>query len=183
MNKNKYTHLKNLPDGSPFLVREDNEQFKYMYLIRGGDSTCKVQGFKKNEDKNYVLFVDFFSPATEVYSDMKRKILTINKNGLLSIPDEFNISQSNTKKEKKEKMNNTTTKNSIGRPKKHRIVLPMNVEMTAKAMAEQLGVEKFVVNNELARIRKETPNKIQIVGSLNSTTGKGKPAKVFKISI
>ena len=179
MNK-KRIKLQNLPDGTPFLLGSLSDDYKYMYLVRSGDSTCKVQGFKKTDTGGYTAFMDFFSPATEVYNDTSRAILAVNKHGSLSIPKEFDPSQDKPKKMKTIDKNNP--KNSVGRPKKHRVALPIGVEMTVGQMANHLGVEKFVVNNELARIKKETPNKIQIVGSVTNTK-KGKPAKVFKLSI
>jgi hypothetical protein len=180
MNKRKPMPLQNLPDGSPFLLRSLSEDFVYMYLVRAGDCTCKVQGFKLTEAGNYCGFSDSFSPSTEVYNDTSRAILPVNKHGSLSIPKEFDPSQDKPKKMKT--VDKNSPKNSVGRPKKHRVALPIGVEMTVGQMANHLGVEKFVVNNELARIKKETPNKIQVVGSVTNTK-KGKPAKVFKLSI
>lgn len=151
-----------------------------MYLVRAGDCTCKVQGFKLTEAGNYCGFSDSFSPSTEVYNDTSRAILPINKHGSLSIPKEFDPSKDKPKKMKT--IDKNSPKNKVGRPKKHRVVLPVGEEMTAAQMAQRLGVEKFVVNNELARIKKENPNKIQVISSV-SNVRKGKPAKVFKISM
>jgi hypothetical protein len=46
-------------------------------------------------------------------------------------------------------------------------------------VAAKLGVKKFVINNEIARIQRETPDILQVVGSVPQ--GKGKPARVFKL--
>ena len=71
------------------------------------------------------------------------------------------------------------TKKSVGRPKKHRIELPHGEEFTVSNIAERLGVKKFVINNEIARIQREHPQDLQIVGSMMRS--KGKPARVFKL--
>jgi hypothetical protein len=175
----KFCHLSSLQDGSPFLFRSGSNEYVCMYLVRAGDSTCKVQGFKKTEAGNYSAFADFFSPATEVYYDANRKQLTINKNGLLSIPREewetFGVGSENKKEKKEDKPKG----GARGRPKKHKLDLPVGKEMTTSQMAEQLGVKKFVVSNEIAKIKKQTPSRIL---ELNSVLNKkGKPAKVFKI--
>jgi hypothetical protein len=46
-------------------------------------------------------------------------------------------------------------------------------------IAAKFGVKKFVVNNEIAKIQRENPESIKVVGSMPQ--GKGKPAKVFKL--
>jgi hypothetical protein len=71
-------------------------------------------------------------------------------------------------------------KNGAGRPKKHSIQLPRGEEFTVGNIAAKLGVKKFVINNEIAKIQRENPDAIQIVGT--KPQGKGKPARVFKLS-
>jgi hypothetical protein len=69
MQQRRTTQLQNLQDGSPFIVESLQEVFKLMYLIRGGESTCKVQGYKQTDAGGYSPFVDFFAPATMVCYD------------------------------------------------------------------------------------------------------------------
>jgi hypothetical protein len=192
MPSHKFSRLDNLVDGSPFIVPFLEKQFKLMYLVRGGDSTCKVQGYKITEAGGYSPFSDFFSPATEVIPDRSRKVLAISEKGEISIPkDELSQIFSEKKEENKEvkktkkvmKMNTetieNTIKNSVGRPKKHKIELPHGEEFTVSDIASKLGVKKFVINNEIARLQREVPDAIKVVGSLPQS--KGKPARVFKL--
>jgi hypothetical protein len=193
MQSPKTVRLYNLVDGCPFTIPSLDDQFKLLYLVRGNDSTCKVQGYKKTEAGGYSPFSDFFSPGTQVVPDKTRQILSSNKNGELSIPKEYIAEISNEKKEENKKQKNKgvkkmsiqlietlqTNKNSVGRPKKHRIELPHGEEFTVSKIAQKLGVKKFVVNNEIARIQRENPENIRVVGSL--TQSKGKPARVFKL--
>lgn len=193
----KRIRLENLPDGSPFVIGGLENSFYCLYLVRGGDSTCKVQGFKKNDSGNFTHFIDFFSPATEVNYDDKRTMLSISKDGELSIPKEYlpvkdKEETEKPEKKKKEKIDKpikalkpikdndmNTIKQKAGRPKKHTISLPKNQTFTIDEIAKTFGVKKFVINNEIARVKKENPSALQIVGSLPNT--KGKPAKVFKL--
>jgi hypothetical protein len=193
----KKIRLQNLVDGSPFIVQGLENQFKCLYLVRGGDSTCKVQGYKVTDAGGYSPFADFFSPATEVVHDKTRKYLSINKNGELSIPKEYipekeKQEEQQPKKTKKIKalkasMNTQTENNNevsavkrgAGRPKKHSISLPHGEEFTVNQIAEKLGVKKFVINNEISKIKKSNPDILQVVGTIPQ--GKGKPAKVFKL--
>jgi hypothetical protein len=192
----KKTKLQNLVDGSPFVIESLDKQFKCLYLVRGGDSTCKVQGYKMTDAGGYSPFADFFSPATEVVHDKSRKYLSINKNGDLSIPKEYIPEKEEVKKEevkqKKTKAykisNNMETQNNnevnaakrgAGRPKKHTITLPHGEEFTVNQLAQKLGVKKFVINNEISKIKKSNPDTLQVVGTIPQ--GKGKPAKVFKL--
>jgi hypothetical protein len=195
MTKRKIIRLDNLVDGSPFILESLKEEFKLMYLVRGGDSTCKVQGFKRTDAGNYSHFLDFFSPATEVIYDKSRSNLPISKDGGISIPKEYSSQLNPEEKEKPQKVKTTNKKvkkmsvetnhtedeasNSVGRPKKHKIDLPQGQEFTVSEIAKKLGVKNFVVNNEIARIRKEDPSKIRIVGVAQQS--KGKPARVFKL--
>jgi len=176
--KQKVFHLNGLQDGSPFLLRSGSTDYVCMYLVRSGDSTCKVQGFKKTEAGNYSAFSDFFSPATEVHYDTNRKQLSINKSGGLSIPKEeseaFGIGSENKKEKKEDK-----PKGAKGRPKKYKIDLPIGQELTTSQMADLLGVKKFVVSNEINKIKKDNPKRILETKSVS--TKKGKPAKVFKV--
>ena len=188
----KRVRLYNLVDGSPFTIPFLDDQYKLLYLVRGNDSTCKVQGYKKTEAGGYSPFSDFFSPGTEVVPDRTRKVLNTNKDGELSIPKEYVVEILNNKQEtKKPKTKGVKkmsvqmidapeeTKKSVGRPKKHRIELPHGEEFTVSNIAERLGVKKFVINNEIARIQREHPQDLQIVGSMMRS--KGKPARVFKL--
>jgi len=190
----KHVRLYNLVDGSPFTIPSLDDQYKLLYLIRGNDSTCKVQGYKKTEAGGYSPFSDFFSPGTEVLPDRTRKVLSTNKNGELSIPKEYvgEILHNNNKEENQKLKKGVKkmsvqmiesveeTKKPVGRPKKHRIELPHGEEFTVSNIAERLGVKKFVINNEIARIRRDTPQQIEIVGSM--LRAKGKPASVFKLA-
>lgn len=192
MHSRKSVRLDNLVDGSPFTIPFLGDQYKLLYLVRGGDSTCKVQGYKKTEAGGYSPFSDFFSPGTEVVSDKTRNILSISKDGELSIPKEY-VSEILSEKQEEKKVKKSKgvkkmsvetqlpigTKNAVGRPKKHRIELPHGEEFTVSKIAEKLGVKKFVVNNEIARLQRETPESLQVVGSVPQ--GKGKPARVFKL--
>lgn len=192
MHSRKSVRLDNLVDGSPFTIPFLGDQYKLLYLVRGGDSTCKVQGYKKTEAGGYSPFSDFFSPGTEVVSDKTRNILSISKDGELSIPKEY-VSEILSEKQEEKKVKKSKgvkkmsvetqspvgVKNAVGRPKKHRIELPHGEEFTVSKIAEKLGVKKFVVNNEIARLQRETPESLQVVGSVPQ--GKGKPARVFKL--
>ena len=194
MQQRKATRLQNLQDGSPFIIEPLKEVFKVMYLIRGGDSTCKVQGYKQTEAGGYSPFIDFFAPATEVVYDEERESLSILEQGGVSIPKEYLTTILNEEKEKKQEDKvkqkpNKAKKMKIeiiekvkvgaGRPKKHSIQLPHGEEFTVSKIAAKLGVKKFVVNNQIAKIQRENPESIKIVGSMSQ--GRGKAAKVFKL--
>jgi hypothetical protein len=194
MQPRKPTRLQNLQDGCPFIIEPLKEVFKLMYLIRGGDSTCKVQGYKQTDAGGYSPFVDFFAPATEVVYDEGRERLPIIEQGGVSIPKEYLNTILNEEKERKQedkvkekpkkvkKMKIEIiekTKAGAGRPKKHSIELPRHEEFTVSNIAAKLGVKKFVVNNHLAKIQRENPESIKVVGSMPQS--KGKPAKVFKL--
>jgi len=197
MQQRRTTQLQNLQDGAPFIVESLQEVFKLMYLIRGGESTCKVQGYKQTDAGGYSPFVDFFAPAAMVSYDVERQKLPINKEGMVAIPKEYLNSilkedkqekehkeekqeKPKTKKVKKMSIENVKhTKAGAGRPKKHAIQLPRHEEFTVGNIAAKLGVKKFVVNNEIAKIQRENPNALQVVGTLPQA--KGKPAKVFKL--
>ena len=192
MHSRKSVRLDNLVDGSPFTIPFLGDQYKLLYLVRGGDSTCKVQGYKRTDAGGYSPFSDFFSPGTEVVADKTRNILSILKDGTLPIPKEY-VSEILTEKQEEKKVKKSKgvkkmsietqlpigTKNAVGRPKKHRIELPHGEEFTVSKIAEKLGVKKFVVNNEIARLQRETPESLQVIGSVPQ--GKGKPARVFKL--
>jgi hypothetical protein len=196
MQQRRTTQLQNLQDGAPFIVESLKDTFKLMYLIRGGESTCKVQGYKQTDAGGYSPFVDFFAPATMVSYDVGRQKLPINKEGMITIPKEYlNTILKEDKQEQKEKEHKTKknrkalkmsieieeqVKNGAGRPKKHSIQLPRGEEFTVGNIAVKLGVKKFVINNEIAKIQRENPDIIQIVGT--KPQGKGKPARVFKLS-
>jgi len=194
----KTSRLENLPDGAPFIIPALPDHFKILYLVRGGQSTCKVQGYKKTDAGGYSPMIDFFAPATAVLYDNTRKQLPISKEGTISIPREYMAQVSSEAKEEKQeekKVNKKTkgvnkmsietinmgipTKNVVGRPKKYNIELPHGEEFTVSNVAAKLGVKKFVINNEIARIQRETPDVLQVVGSVPQ--GKGKPARVFKL--
>jgi len=194
----KTSRLENLPDGAPFIIPALPDHFKILYLIRGGQSTCKVQGYKKTDAGGYSPMIDFFAPATAVLYDNTREQLPISKEGTISIPREYMAQVSSEAKEEKQeekKVNKKTkgvnkmsietinmgipTKNVVGRPKKYNIELPHGEEFTVSNVAAKLGVKKFVINNEIARIQRETPDILQVVGSVPQ--GKGKPARVFKL--
>ena len=192
MQQRKPTRLQNLQDGCPFIIEPLKEVFKLMYLIRGGDSTCKVQGYKQTDAGGYSPFVDFFAPATEVIYDEGRECLPIIEQGGVSIPKEYLNTILNEEKEKKEEVKPKTkkvkkmsienvknTKAGAGRPKKHSIELPRHEEFTVSNIAAKLGVKKFVVNNQIAKIQRENPTSLQVVGTLPQA--KGKAAKVFKL--
>jgi len=194
----KTSRLENLPDGAPFIIPALPDHFRLLYLVRGGQSTCKVQGYKKTEAGGYSPMIDFFAPATAVLYDNTRKQLSISKEGTISIPREYMAQVSSEAKEEKQeekKVNKKTkgvnkmsietinmgipTKNVVGRPKKYNIELPHGEEFTVSNVAAKLGVKKFVINNEIARIQRETPDILRVVGSVPQ--GKGKPARVFKL--
>ena len=192
MQSRKCVRLDNLVDGTPFNLPSLGDQFQLLYLVRGGDSTCKVQGYKKTEAGGYSPFCEFFAPATEVVIDNERQTLSASKDGTLPIPKEY-ISKILTEKQEEKKVKKSKgvnkmrvetqlligTKNVVGRPKKHRIELPHGEEFTVSNIAAKLGVKKFVVNNEIARLKRETPESLQVIGSVPQ--GKGKPARVFKL--
>ncbi len=193
MQQRRTTQLQNLQDGAPFIVESLKDTFKLMYLIRGGESTCKVQGYKQTDAGGYSPFVDFFAPATMVSYDVGRQKLPINKEGMITIPKEILNTILNEKKEEEKEVKPKTkkvkkmsienvkhTKVGAGRPKKHAIQLPRHEEFTVGHIAAKLGVKKFVINNEIAKIQRENPDTIQIVGT--KPQGKGKPARVFKLS-
>lgn len=192
MQQRKPTRLQNLQDGCPFIIEPLKEVFKLMYLIRGGDSTCKVQGYKQTDAGGYSPFIDFFAPATEVIYDEGRECLPIIEQGGVSIPKQYLNTILNEEKEKKEEAKpktkkvkkmkvetNENTKLGAGRPKKHSIELPRHEEFTVSNIAAKLGVKKFVVNNHIAKIQRESPDSIKVVGTMPQ--GKGKPARVFKL--
>jgi hypothetical protein len=193
MQQRRTTQLQNLQDGTPFVIESLKETFKLMYLLRGGQSTCKVQGYKQTEAGGYSPFVDFFAPATMVSPDESREKLPINKDGILTIPKEYLNTILNEKKEEEKEVKPKTkkvkkmsieieeqVKMGAGRPKKHAIQLPRGEEFTVGHIAAKLGVKKFVINNEIAKIQRENPNALQVVGTMPQ--GKGKPARVFKLS-
>jgi hypothetical protein len=194
----KTSRLENLPDGAPFVIPALPDHFRLLYLVRGGQSTCKVQGYKKTDAGGYSPMIDFFAPATAVLYDNTREQLPISKEGTISIPREYMAQVSSEAKEEKQeekKVNKKTkgvnkmsietttigipTKNAVGRPKKYSIELPHGEEFTVSNVAAKLGVKKFVINNEIARIQRETPDILRVVGSVPQ--GKGKPARVFKL--
>jgi len=192
MQQRRTTQLQNLQDGTPFVIESLKETFKLMYLLRGGQSTCKVQGYKQTEAGGYSPFVDFFAPATMVSPDESREKLPINKDGILTIPKEYLNTILNEKKEEEKEVKPKTkkvkkmsieieeqAKIGAGRPKKHAIQLPRGEEFTVGNIAAKLGVKKFVINNEIAKIQRENPNALQVVGTLPQA--KGKPARVFKL--
>jgi len=192
MQQRRTTQLQNLQDGAPFIVESLQEVFKLMYLIRGGESTCKVQGYKQTDAGGYSPFVDFFAPAAMVSYDVERQKLPINKEGMITIPKEVLNSILNEKKEEEKEVkpktkkvkkmsieNVNNTKAGAGRPKKHSIELPRHEEFTVSKIAAKLGVKKFVVNNHIAKIQRENPESIKVVGSMPQA--KGKAAKVFKL--
>lgn len=197
MQQRRTTQLQNLQDGAPFIIESLKETFKLMYLLRGGQSTCKVQGYKKTEAGGYSPFVDFFAPATMVSPDESREKLPINKDGILTIPKEIlnSILKEDKEQNKQEEKEHKTkknrkalkmsieieeaVKNGAGRPKKHSIKLPRGEEFTVGNIAAKLGVKKFVINNEIAKIQRENPSALQVVGTLPQA--KGKPARVFKL--
>lgn len=201
MPSRKKIKLQFLENGCPFIVEGLEKQFTCLYLVRGGESTCKVQGFKATDSGGFTPFADFFAPSTEVNIDNTRRHLSINKDGQLSIPKEYTpVKDEEEKPNKKKKafkvsmnMENNQTATAIaenetedaaikrgaGRPRKHSINLPHGEEFTVNAIAEKLGVQKFVVNNELNKIKRENPDSVQIVGTIPQ--GKGKPARVFKL--
>jgi hypothetical protein len=192
MQQRRTTQLQNLQDGAPFIVESLQEVFKLMYLLRGGESTCKVQGYKQTDAGGYSPFVDFFAPAAMVSYDVERQKLPINKEGMITIPKEVLNTILNEKKEEEKEVkpktkkvkkmsieNVNNTKAGAGRPKKHSIELPRHEEFTVSKIAAKFGVKKFVVNNEIAKIQRENPESIKVVGSMPQ--GKGKPAKVFKL--
>ena len=205
MPSRKTNRLQNLPDGAPFTIDGLETHFKCLYLVRAGDSTCKVQGYKVTDSGGYTPFSDFFSPATEVSYDSNRPLLIVNKNGELSIPKEYipeKQKEENQNKKTKVKAyklsnkymetENTNTviteqsekteavKRGAGRPRKHTISLPHGEEFTVNQLAEKLGVKKFVINNEISKIKKINPDMLKIIGTIPQ--GKGKPAKVFKLN-
>lgn len=192
MQQRRTTQLQNLQDGAPFIVESLQEVFKLMYLIRGGESTCKVQGYKQTDAGGYSPFVDFFAPAAMVSYDVERQKLPINKEGMITIPKEVLNTILNEKKEEEKEVkpktkkvkkmsieNVNNTKAGAGRPKKHSIELPRHEEFTVSKIAAKLGVKKFVVNNHIAKIQRENPESIKVVGSMPQA--KGKAAKVFKL--
>lgn len=192
MQQRRTTQLQNLQDGAPFIVESLQEVFKLMYLIRGGESTCKVQGYKQTDAGGYSPFVDFFAPAAMVSYDVERQKLPINKEGMITIPKEILNTILNEKKEEEKEVKPKTkkvkkmnienvkqTRAGAGRPKKHSIQLPRHEEFTVSKIAAKFGVKKFVINNEIAKIQRENPNALQVVGTLPQA--KGKPAKVFKL--
>jgi hypothetical protein len=192
MQQRRTTQLQNLQDGAPFIVESLKDTFKLMYLIRGGESTCKVQGYKQTDAGGYSPFVDFFAPAAMVSYDVERQKLPINKEGMITIPKEYLNTILNEKKEEEKEVKPKTkkvkkmsieieeqVKMGAGRPKKHAIQLPRGEEFTVGHIAAKLGVKKFVINNEIAKIQRENPNALQVVGTMPQ--GKGKPARVFKL--
>ena len=110
MQQRKPTRLQNLQDGCPFIIEPLKEVFKLMYLIRGGDSTCKVQGYKQTDAGGYSPFIDFFAPATEVIYDEGRECLPIIEQGGVSIPKQYLNTILNEEKEKKEEAKPKTKK-------------------------------------------------------------------------
>ena len=198
----KKVKLHFLEDGTPFTVEGLEKLFTCLYLVRGGDSTCKVQGYKINDSGGFTPFTDFFAPATEVSVDNTRKQLSLNKDGQLSIPKEYIPVKEEEKPNHKKKVfkmsiniennqagaatmtaetekQNIDIKRGAGRPRKHAITLPHGEEFTVNAIAERFGVKKFVVNNEINKIKRDNPDSVKIVGTI--MRGKGKPARVFKL--
>ena len=122
--------------------------------------------------------------------------MPILEQGGVSIPKEYLTTILNEEKEKEKKQEDKVkqkpkkvnkmsieiiekVKAGAGRPKKHSIQLPHGEEFTVSRIAAKLGVKKFVVNNQIAKIQRENPESIKVVGSMSQ--GKGKAAKVFKL--
>jgi predicted transcriptional regulator len=83
----KIVKLAFLPDGAPFTLPCSGDTFKNLYLIKSGDCTCRVAGFraKVKDDgtlsNNYEKFSDFFAPGAEVIYDDTRQNLKFDDKG------------------------------------------------------------------------------------------------------
>lgn len=157
--------LNSLKEGSPFLFPQ-NEHFKFLYLIKSGNSRCRIKGFKKINSAVWEGFEDDCSPDAEVIKDNGRDEIEI-------ITNEFGIHKTNKLQE-------------INPPKVHitkekkRLELPINTEFTVKEIAEKLNIESYTVSNEIARRKKNNKDSVIIVGYKQG--GRGKPQCIFKLT-
>lgn len=168
-----YSLLKNLRDGTPFNFRSGNV-FRNLYLVKGSDSRCIIAGERAADNSTgWEQFTDSCAPDAEVLVDTDRNNFEMeNKNEKTSVKEE--------KTNKNKQTNKENNNNMKGRKRIHNINLPVDQEFTVASVAQTLNVEKYVINNELARIKRETPDRVTEVSSVKG--GRGKPAKVFKIT-
>ena len=175
MNTNKYSLLKNLDSGDPFIFR-GSEVFRNMFLVHSSDSRCVVKGEKAfntpSGELKWEPFTDSCAPDAEVFYDSAREKMEFEEeSGVESTMEP-------TAKARAVKVDAEPAKR--GRKQLHSISLPIDTEFTVAQVAADLKVEKYVVNNEVARIKKASPSSVKEVRTI--TKGRGKPAKVFKIS-
>lgn len=167
----KYYKLSNLGNGTPFIFRS-RTPFRDMYLMKAGDSRCVVAGERRTET-GWEKFEDSCAPASEVYHDSSRPNAEFYEDGSVRLPSKTNNEQII------EQENEDHTDMQRGRKRIHNIALPINEDFTVAGIAATLGIEKYVVNNELARIQRETPDRLTKGASVQG--GRGKPATVFKL--
>ena len=207
--KLKRTQLLSLQDGTPFTLPSCPE-FKYMYLVRGGDCTCRVQGYKLNENGVYMGFSEFFSPATEVLHDSSRLPMHKDKDGFLSIvpQDKAKEALNNPLDIKSKKVDNEEVKEKKQKEKKKQKKLKkahkMNVETIEntekpirgrkrKYFIELPHNEEFTVSEVAKKLGVKNfvvSNEItklkkefpDCIELIRTVTGgKGKPARVYKL--
>jgi hypothetical protein len=159
-------HLSFLKNGSPFKFIGTGDVFRDMFLLKAGDSRCKIIGRKRISKEIWQDFEDDCSPGSEVDFDASRQEIKIDEN-------EFGICSVN----KTDKIKIETIKTP--KTPKQKLDIPFDFEFTVKQLAEKLGVEIYTVANELSRRKKANPECLKVVKTVSG--GRGKPQCVFKL--
>ena len=167
MNTNRrYSYLQNLQSGDNFTFR-NSKVFRNMTLVTASDTRCIVRGERMvntpSGAESWEAFTDSCSPMAEVFYDSNREVIAEeNKDG--------NETHNAPK---------PVATGKRGRRRVHNIELPTDIEFTVAEIAKKLNVDKYIVNNEVARIKKSNPSSVKELRTVKS--GRGKPATVFTI--
>lgn len=184
--------------------------FRNMMLTYSGDARCVVEGFKNDgkqegsDEDSWSFFKDNCAPDAEVVVDKSRTFLNIVQDEMGSHRVKKNkIVDKDNKKNKNNKIMNSVienndVKNSVianetrvnkesgvkskrGRkPGAPKIAFPTSREFTAPELVEELGLQTYVVSNELNKALRE--GRIVKVGAIPSNKGRGRHCKVFKVA-
>jgi hypothetical protein len=197
--------LKNLEPGSPFIFSSGEKSFKNMVLIYASDSRCVVEGYKNDNwgDSSWSSFRDNCAPDAEVVLDESRKNSKIVQNssgeykivldGDLKKMDNVKTMKEETELNELNELNEGAGKEKVdgdsataalparrGRKRSApKIAFPADREFTAPEIIANLGIQPYVVSNELNKALKE--GRIQVVGGTPSLKGRGRHCKVFKV--
>jgi len=139
-----------------------------MFLVTASDSRCVVRGerlvYTPTGAEGWESFTDSCSPMAEVFYDPNRGE-TVQTEGEAS--------------EKVTTVNSGAKTGKRGRRRIHTLALPVDQEFTVAEIAKKMKVDKYIINNEVARIKRTAPSTIKEVRTVKG--GRGKPATVFKI--